>query len=149
MENKNWMEMMKYMQDIRQFCSLYVRRTEKGYLSSAQELDLLSRIGLSQEQMTPCLLCKAMGISKPLVSKLIERLEKKEFIEKEYKPLDKRSYFLNITDKGNNALKQTYTYYLEPVYQLYKNLGENNFEVLISLIQESNHTIQDNDKKRR
>ena len=47
-EKKDWMEMMKIMQDIRQFCSLHVKRSPKGGISSAQELDLLSRLHLSQ-----------------------------------------------------------------------------------------------------
>lgn len=46
-EKKDWMEMMKIMQDIRQFCSLHVKRSPKGGISSAQELDLLSRLHLS------------------------------------------------------------------------------------------------------
>ena len=29
-EKKDWMEMMKIMQDIRQFCSLHVKRSPKG-----------------------------------------------------------------------------------------------------------------------
>jgi hypothetical protein len=33
-EKKDWMEMMKIMQDIRQFCSLHVKRSPKGGISS-------------------------------------------------------------------------------------------------------------------
>ena len=40
----DWIEMMERMQDIRLFCSLHVRRAKKGGISSAQELDLLSRV---------------------------------------------------------------------------------------------------------
>ena len=42
----DWIEMMERMQDIRLFCSLHVRRAKKGGISSAQELDLLSRVCL-------------------------------------------------------------------------------------------------------
>ena len=65
------MEMMKIMQDIRQFCSLHVKRSPKGGISSAQELDLLSRLHLSENPLTPHSLCEKMGISKPLASSLL------------------------------------------------------------------------------
>lgn len=71
-EKKDWMEMMKIMQDIRQFCSLHVKRSPKGGISSAQELDLLSRLHLSENPLTPHSLCEKMGISRPLASRLIE-----------------------------------------------------------------------------
>ena len=97
-EKKDWMEMMKIMQDIRQFCSLHVKRSPKGGISSAQELDLLSRLHLSENPLTPHSLCEKMGISRPLASRLIENLEMKGFLEKEVSEADKRSYFLRITD---------------------------------------------------
>ena len=49
----DWIEMMNYMQNLRQFCSRNVRRTEKGSISTSQELDLLSRISLSDVPLTP------------------------------------------------------------------------------------------------
>ena len=94
-EKKDWMEMMKIMQDIRQFCSLHVKRSPKGGISSAQELDLLSRLHLSENPLTPHSLCEKMGISRPLASRLIENLEMKGFLEKEVSEADKRSYFFS------------------------------------------------------
>ena len=49
------------MQDIRQFCSLHVKRSPKGGISSAQELDLLSRLHLSENPLTPHSLCEKNG----------------------------------------------------------------------------------------
>ena len=117
------MEMMKIMQDIRQFCSLHVKRSPKGGISSAQELDLLSRLHLSENPLTPHSLCEKMGISRPLASRLIENLEMKGFLEKEVSEADKRSYFLRITELGSRELKGTYAYYLEPVYLLRTQMG--------------------------
>ena len=63
MEDFDWMDMMKKMQDIRLFSSLHVRRAKKGGISSSQELDLLSRIELSKDKITPQMLCNSMGLS--------------------------------------------------------------------------------------
>ena len=137
-EKKDWMEMMKIMQDIRQFCSLHVKRSPKGGISSAQELDLLSRLHLSENPMTPHSLCEKMGISRPLASRLIENLEMKGFLEKEVSEADKRSYFLRITELGSRELKGTYAYYLEPVYLLRTQMGEEKFGLLAGLLCECN-----------
>lgn len=141
-EYEDWMAMMKTMQDIRHFCSLHVKRSPQGGISSAQELDLLSRVQMSKDRLTPHALCESMGISRPLGSRLIENLELKGFLLKEVSEADRRSYFLKITEKGGQVLKETYTYYLEPVYRLRRNLGEEKFGNLAGLIRESNEFMQ-------
>ena len=82
----DWIEMMNYMQNLRQFCSRNVRRTEKGSISTSQELDLLSRISLSDVPLTPHELCGCMGLGKSAVSRLIEHLLKKRTTYKRAKP---------------------------------------------------------------
>ena len=108
----DWIEMMNYMQNLRQFCSRNVRRTEKGSISTSQELDLLSRISLSDVPLTPHELCGCMGLGKSAVSRLIEHLVKKELLTKEPSLTDRRSYHLSITERGQKALEETYNYYL-------------------------------------
>lgn len=138
MDQPDWMIMMEKMQEIRHFCGLNMRRHIKGAISSAQELDLLSRIDFSGENLTPQMVCSQMGITKPMCSRLIEGLEKKELVEKVKSTRDRRSYYLVITKKGREEVKQTYTYYLEPVYRLRRGLGSEKFELLIDLIREAN-----------
>ena len=135
----DWLEMMERMQDIRLFCSLHVRRAKKGGISSSQELDLLSRVALSKEKLTSHMLCTGMGISKPAVSRLVESLCRKEFLEKEMCAADHRSYYLCITGKGREELERTYTYYLEPLYSMRRRAGEETFSRLMELIRLVNH----------
>lgn len=142
MEDYDWIEMMKKMQDIRLFASLYIRRTQKGGITSAQELDLLSRIVLSDIPLTPQELSERMGLNKSAISRLIERLERKGFFEKQYNSKDKRSYSLHITEKGNQELLQTYRYYLEPIYELRRAIGEELFMSLTGQIREANEILQ-------
>lgn len=143
MEDLNWVYMMEKMQDIRLFSSLHVRQTRKDSIISSQELDMLSRIMMSDEALTSLELTVMMGLSKSAVSRLIERLEKKGLLTKLYNLKDKRSYTLLITEKGNQELEQTYRYYLEPIYKLQRTLGEESFEDLTTQIKYANHMLQD------
>lgn len=144
----DWIRMMEKMQDIRQFGSTLIKRSIKGGISSAQELDFLSRLNSSQEMLTPQDLCRNMGISKSMISRLVEHLEKKSFIEKVRSEKDKRSYFLCITAVGREELRKTYAYYLEPIYHLRRSIGEDSFEALMKMIQEANHTMQSEENRR-
>ncbi len=188
MKDYHWTEMMEKMQDIRLFSGLHIRRSRNEGITSSQELDLLSHVVLSEVPMTPHDLCSTMGLSKSAVSRLIEHLEKKEFLYKEtnptdkrsvlsevpmtphdlcstmglsksavsrliehlekkeflYKetnPTDKRSYSLRITEKGNDELNLTYAYYLEPIYQLRRVLGDERFDSLTTKIKEANELL--------
>ncbi|MCH5297497.1 MAG: MarR family transcriptional regulator [Ruminococcus sp.] len=142
MKDNSWIDMMEKMQDIRLFANLNVRRIEKGSIISSQELDMLSRIGFSDVPRMPLELAEQTGLKKSAVSRLIENLEKKEFIIKEYSLKDKRSYTLKITEKGSQALEQTCRYYLEPIYELRNALGEKRFEALTAQIKEADNVLQ-------
>ena len=119
----DWIEMMNYMQNLRQFCSRNVRRTEKGSISTSQELDLLSRISLSDVPLTPHELCGCMGLGKSAVSRLIEHLLKKELLTKE--PARHRTLggisidFLSRTTTKSSRFKST-----DPKYQRSKRKVE-------------------------
>lgn len=141
MEDFDWTDMMEKMQEIRLFSSLHIRGKRKG-ATSPQELDILSRIILSDRSLTPLELTTLTGLSKSAISRLIENLEKKEFVSKEYNQKDKRSYTLSITEKGNGELEQTYRHYLKPIYQLRRTLGEEHFHSLLTLIKEANDLLQ-------
>lgn len=145
-EEFNWIDMMEKMQNIRLFSNLHVRRVKKGSITSSQELDMLSRIRLSDVSRTPMELAVQTGLGKSSVSRLIEHLEKNEFITKRYSSEDKRSYTLHITEKGDKELEQTYRYYLEPIYELRRTLGEERFEALTTQIEEANHMLQNRRK---
>ena len=135
------MEMMEKMQEIRLFSSLHIRGKRKG-ATSPQEVDILSRIMLSDELLTPLDLAAQAGLSKSAISRLLDGLEKKDFLLKQYKERDRRSYTLHITEKGNQELDQAYHHYLEPVYKLRRTIGEERFQSLTAQIKEANHMLQ-------
>lgn len=141
MENFDWMDMMETMQEIRLFSSLHIRGKRKGATSS-QEVDVLSRIILSDMPLTPLELATLTGLSKSAVSRLIESLQRKGFLLKQYSEKDKRSYTLYTTEKGKQELEQAYQHYLEPIYKLRRTIGEERFQSLITQIKEANKMLK-------
>lgn len=139
MNEPEWIKMINYSQDIRLFSHLLNRRGKPENILTKDELDLLSILIITDEVITPVLIAKKMGVSKPLVSRLIEQLYTKSLLEKVSNPNDKRSYSLLITDSGRKYLNDIYTYYLEPIYHLKKNLSTKEFEQLIKLIKKTNN----------
>lgn len=140
-KDENWIEAMKNLGDIRLFCSLHLKKTRKGALTSAQEVDMLFRVALSSNPITPLELSHAMGISKTIVSRLIESMAGKKLIEKVYNKVDKRSYFLKITEEGKEELDSMYYYYLDPLYELQENLGKESYQQLMKLINMANTSM--------
>ena len=78
MQEYNWIDMMNKMQELRLFCSLTVRGAKKEGLTSAQELDLLSRAVLSKVPLTPQEFSISMGLKKSAVSRLLRGLIEKK-----------------------------------------------------------------------
>ncbi len=138
MSDKDWINMMEYMQHIRLFSRLNVRRKRKEEPLSAENLDILSRIALAEEPITPLAISNQTGLTKPMISKLIEAMNQKGYLKKVKDERDKRSYFLTITDEGKKELENTYLYYLEPVYEIRRHLGNGQFSQLMELIKKAN-----------
>ena len=147
MEDYDWIDMMEKMQEIRLFASLNIRGKRNGN-TTPQELDILSRIIMSDTALTPLDMSVITGLNKSAVSRLIERLEKKEFLKKKYNKNDKRSYTLHITESGNQELNQAYRHYLEPVYKLRRTIGEERFKSLTSQIKEANYILQNKEAEK-
>ena len=141
MDEFDWMDMMERMQEIRLFASLHIRGKREGAISS-QEVDMLSRVMLSDVPPTPLELAGQTGLNKSTVSRLIESLEKQKFLLKQRNEKDKRSYTLHITDNGNRELEQAYHHYLEPIYKLRRSIGEERFQSLTTQIREANDILQ-------
>lgn len=141
MKDKKWKDMIEKHGELRFFSSMAIKKAHKGQGTSAQELDMLFRVALSKEKVTPGYLKDAMGISKTIISRLIEQLENKQLIEKIRTNEDKRSYTLIITEKGKKEIDDMYYYYLNPLYTLKGNMTEEDFEQLFKLIRQANKIL--------
>ena len=75
MKDKNWTDIVSKQGDLRHFASMAIRKSGKSEHTSAQEINFLFRIALSEEPLTPRQITSAMGISKTIVSRLTDRHE--------------------------------------------------------------------------
>lgn len=132
--DSDWIIRMKLTEEIRRFSTLYIQKTAKGSSYSAQEIDALFRIRLEDGFISPIELSRRMGVSKPIVSRLLDRLNTKGVIEKTASGSDKRSYYLKLTQKGHDTLRSAYLYYIEPLDILEDKLGAEHFKTLFQLI---------------
>lgn len=140
-KDQNWREMIRKQGELRHFGSMAIRKSSKGDMVSAQEVDLLFRIALSVGMMTPGQLALDMGVSKTIISRLIESLEKKGLIVKERTQMDRRSYGVSVTEAGKEEVDRMYYYYLDPLYTLREQMETEDFEKLFSLIEEANNIL--------
>ena len=144
-KDQNWREMIRKQGELRHFGSMAIRKSSKGDMVSAQEVDLLFRTALSVGMMTPGQLALDMGVSKTIISRLIESLEKKGLIVKERTQTDRRSYGVSVTEAGKEevpgapygkkcreALEQM------RAFGLREQMETEDFEKLFSLIEKAN-----------
>lgn len=138
MEDFNWVYMLERMQDIRYFSRLMIRRATKEYQLPAEQLDLLSQLAVRNEKMTPMILSKLMKVNKTIISRIIEALSNKGYLIKTKDENDRRSYFVSITELGEEQLRNIYKHYLGPIYDLRRELGEEKFLKIMECIEDAN-----------
>ena len=131
-KDKYWREMIRKQGELRHFGSMAIRKSSKGDLVSAQEVDLLFRVALSGGMMTPGQLAADLGVSKTIISRLIDSLEKKALI---------------ITDDGKEEVDRMYYYYLDPLYTLREQMTSDDFEKLFRLIEAANTILSNANSK--
>lgn len=80
-------------------------------------------------------------MSKTIISRLTEQLERKKFISKERDEIDRRSYVIRVTDLGKEEIDRMYYYYMNPLYELKEKMSELRFRQLFELIEEANNIL--------
>jgi DNA-binding MarR family transcriptional regulator len=141
MDHCDWSYMMEKMQSIKLFSRSMIVHGSKEYEIPAQHLELLSCLSLNGKNMTPLNISKMMGVSKTIISRILDKLLEEGYITKTKNDIDKRSYNITITDLGQNKLEKIYKFYLTPIYTLRKELGNKKFTELITNIENANKLL--------
>ncbi len=141
MEDLKWIYMIEKMQEIQLFSRSIIHRATKEYELPAQHLDLLSQLLTHKEGLTPMSLSKIMGVNKTIISRVIDSLNQGGYVVKTKDPRDKRSYSVSITELGREKVDKIYTYYLSPIYELRRKLGDEDFFELMSYIEKANQKM--------
>ncbi|MDU1413656.1 MAG: MarR family winged helix-turn-helix transcriptional regulator [Clostridium sp.] len=140
---KNWIYMMDKMQSIKYFSRMMILKTTKEYNVPAEQLDLLSQLSVYNDKITPMNLSKIMRVNKTIISRAIDPLYNQGLLTKVKDENDGRSYFVEITDLGREKLDEIYGYYLGPIYELRRRLGEEEFFKLIEVIEGANNIMEE------
>ena len=143
MQNNDWMNMIENMNGIRLFSRSLIPRATKEHEISSQHLDLLCHLIINNDGMTPLKLSKVMGVSKTIISRLIDGLSKSGYVIKKQDDNDKRSYDVFITELGEKKVDEILKFYLVPIYDLRRKLGEKNFLQLMDCIKMANEKISE------
>lgn len=94
-----------------------------------------------EEKRKVSYLADEFNMTKATISDAVKTLEKKGLILKEYAPCDTRSYFINLTDKGQNITKQVANFTQElqhPIGKLDNEAQKDLLQHLLSIISHLN-----------
>ena len=137
----NWKQLFKYMQEMRVFNRLILYQRSLIELST-NELDLLSRIAISEKLLSAKELLDQMSSNKVIISRLIKKLISEGFLIKVENLQDERSYYLKITEKGKKILEKDYEKIILPISVLEKKMGEKDFIDFMNQISNSNKILK-------
>lgn len=112
----------------------------------ASEMGALIYVQKSDVPATPLMISNFFGIAKPSVTDMINSLVKKDYLIKIPSKVDKRSYTLEVTLKGNELLETTHNEYFRTLELLEERMGDQEFELFIRLIQKANNILSEERK---
>ena len=101
-------------------------------------MEMYKNDNMSQEQLS-----KNLIIDKSATARAIKSLEEKEYIIRKKDDNDKRSYDVFITELGEKKVDEILKFYLGPIYDLRRKLGEKNFLQLMDCIKMANEKISE------
>lgn len=106
------------------------------------EMAVVNIITKRDGKFTPVMIAELLGVSKPMVTSHIVVLEKKGYVEKEYLAEDRRSFYILPTKKAKELSDNTDAKFSVYLKNLEKDLGEENFDMLINLIDKTSQILR-------
>lgn len=127
------------------FCRLQTNSKPDIPIRSS-EMGVLIFIQKQGVPVTPMNISQFFKITKPSVTSMVNALVKKGYLSKEQSEVDKRSYILKITDKGNALVDSTFNDYYKSIGLLQDNMGEYVFNQFIESMQLANNILERGNK---
>jgi DNA-binding MarR family transcriptional regulator len=109
------------------------------YNISSEQYALLKLV--SEKNLTPSAVSNILNKDKAAITRFINALEKKELIKKEN--IDKRSYKIVITDKGQNILNELDIIALEFRKKIEDNISKEKIECLFDVLDKIEKIMKD------
>ena len=106
------------------------------------EMGVLNIITKRKEKFTPVMVADLLGVSKPMIANHISVLEKNDYVYKEFSLDDKRSFYILPTDKAKKLVEDEEKKLNSYLKKIEKHLGKDNFDLLVSLVNEANQVLE-------
>ncbi len=133
-------ELIKGAETVSMFCRLNIN-IKKDLPVRSSEMGLLILICKSEKSVTPVMAADFFKVKKPMITTMVSSLFRHGYIEKALSPEDKRSFFLNPTEKAKQLVDDTYTEYIKTMELLWQKLGAKDFDNLIVLLEKANTVL--------
>lgn len=124
------------------FCRLHMN-TKRDLPIRPSEMGVLIYIQKQSESVTPLMISQFFNIAKPSVSAMVKALTKNGYLTQSPSETDKRSYTINISDKGKMLVETTFVEYFKSVELLKEKMGEAKFNQFIELVETANKILEE------
>jgi DNA-binding MarR family transcriptional regulator len=109
----------------------------------SSEMGVLIYLSKQTGDVTPLMVSEFLRVKKPSVTPLIQTLIKKGYVTKQRSQVDKRSYTLQVTERGSRLLEEVEADYLLSVSVLKEKLGDDQFNEWIRLTEKANTILEE------
>ncbi|WP_310602903.1 transcriptional regulator, SarA/Rot family, partial [Anaerosporobacter sp.] len=122
------------------FCRL--RNSTKNDLPiRSSEMGLLILLHSRVEPITPLMAAEFFKVKKPMITAMITSLVSKGYMQKTASLEDKRSFTINLTQKGMELVEETKDEYFKSLELLSSKMGENDFNTMITMLDKANKIL--------
>lgn len=135
-------DLVKGADAIGMFCRLHMN-TKRDLPIRPSEMGVLIYTQKQSESVTPLMISQFFNIAKPSVSAMVKALTKNGYLTQSPSETDKRSYTINITDKGKMLVETTFVEYFKSVELLKEKMGEAKFNQFIELVETANKILEE------
>lgn len=136
------MTIYQSMDVLGRFCRLKMAVKPDLPLRSS-EMGVLIYLSKQTSDVTPLMVSEFLRVKKPSVTPLIQTLIKKDYVAKQRSQVDKRSYTLQVTERGSRLLEEVEADYLLSVSVLKEKLGDDQFNEWIRLTEKANSILEE------
>ena len=127
---------------VSRFCRLHINMKREIPIRPS-EMGALIYVQKSGEPVTPVMISNFFGVSKPSVTDMVNSLINKDYLIKTPSDIDKRSYTVTVTEKGQQLLELTFKEYVKTIELLEKKMGTKEFELLMQLLEKANSVLSE------
>ena len=124
------------------FCRLKMKGQQNLPVRSS-EMGVLIFVEKKEEPVTPSMISEFFSITKPSVTAQVSELIRKGYLRKRQSQMDKRSYTLELTEKGKELLDATFHEYYSSTRTLREHMGEDDFLHFMELMKKANDILEE------